>query len=67
MSKQVNISDSITVIPSGYILGQNINESTDYPIANGYATSSNTTYSRFSLSNNATGYIKKNLMFGKNK
>lgn len=57
MSKQINISDSTTVIPSGYILGQNISESIDYPIANGYANSSSTTYSRFSLSNNTTGYI----------
>lgn len=57
MSQQVNIQDSVTLIPSGYTDLTSLTTSTSYPVDNGYADTSSTTYARFTIASGATGYL----------
>lgn len=57
MAKQVTINDSKSFIPSGYSDLSNLTTSTTYPITNGYADTTNTTYAQFTLSTSTTGYL----------
>lgn len=57
MARQINITDSVTVNPSGYTGLTSLTTNTNYPVTNGYANASSTTYARFTLSSGATGYL----------
>ena len=51
------VTKTVTLIPSSYSNSTNMSASSSYPITNGYADESNTSYARFTVSQNATGYI----------
>ena len=57
MARQVNITDSVTINPSGYTGLTGLTTTTNYPITNGYTNASSTSYARFTLSSGATGYL----------
>lgn len=57
MSKQISVTDSINVIPSGYSDLTNLTTTTSYPVSNGYTGHTSTTYARLSLSTSTTGYV----------
>lgn len=48
---------TLEVIPSGYTGSTGITTSSSYPISNGYADTSSSTYARLSLSSSTTGYL----------
>ena len=51
------VTDSLTVVPSGYTGLTSLTTTTSYPVTNGYTGSSSSTYARFTLSSGATGYL----------
>ena len=51
------ITETVTLIPSSYSNQTNLSATSSYPITNGYADENNTSYTRFTVSQNATGYI----------
>lgn len=56
MSKQININDTLTFIPSGNTGTTNLStSSSSYPVSNGYADHTSTTYARFTTQTTA-GY-----------
>lgn len=48
---------TLELVPSGYTGSTSISASSSYPISNGYADTSNTSYARLSLSTSTTGYL----------
>lgn len=50
------ISQTITVVPSGETGRTSLTTTSSYPVSNGYADSSSTSYARFSLSTSTAGY-----------
>ena len=57
MARQVNITDSVTVNPSGYTGLTSLTTTNNYPVTNGYTNASSTSYARFTLSSGTTGYL----------
>ena len=57
MSRVVSGSDSLELVPSGYTDLTSLTTSSSYPVSNGYTASGSTTYARFTLSSNTTGYL----------
>jgi len=56
MARQVNITDSVTVNPSGYTGLTGLTTTTNYPVTNGYDNTTSTTYARFTTTYNSAGY-----------
>lgn len=51
------ITDSVTLVPSGYTGLTSLTTNSSYPVSNGYYDSSSTSYARFTLSTSTTGYL----------
>ena len=51
------ISKTVTLVPSGYTGLTSLTTTSSYPVTNGYADTSSTTYARLSLSTSTTGYL----------
>lgn len=57
MARQIVINDSLTVNPSNYTGLTNLTtSSSQYPISNGYADTTSTSYARFTTTYNSAGY-----------
>ena len=48
---------SVTLVPSGYIGLTNLTTNTQNPVSNGYTNADSTSYARFTLGSNSTGYL----------
>lgn len=57
MSRTSTVTETLTLIPSGYTGSSNISTSSSYPLSNGYADTSSTTYARLSLSASTAGHV----------
>ena len=58
MARQINITDSLVLNPTGYTGLTNLTvSSSQYPATNGYTNTSSTTYARFTTTYNSAGYV----------
>lgn len=56
MSKPININETLTFNPTSNTGTTSLTASSSYPASNGYTDASSTSYARFSVSRNQTGY-----------
>lgn len=56
MAKQIDVTESFSIHPTGATNTSNMSASSSYPAANAYTDSDSTTYARYSLSRSTTGY-----------